>query len=115
MSARESRVAQTNESGVNGVGFYIITFANRSQKLVVGGGSTRAFPLAGEEQTITVAGKAARMISSGDQHQVVIEQPQGIVFVYGFGIPAEAVQQTAESLQPITIDELRSRVPAASP
>lgn len=110
LAPNESRVARDEEVPFGGVGFFVVTFNAAAQKLVVGGGSTEALPLQGEQQVVTIGEREAQLITSGDQRQIQFEQANSRLFIYGFGVSEEEIIRVAESLEPISITELRSRV-----
>jgi hypothetical protein len=105
----ESRVSGENQVGTGGLGFYIITLNAGAQKLTIGGGGLPdALPLAGDERRVEVAGRSARLISSGDRREIIFEVPQGQLFVYGAGIGEDELLKVAESLQPTDLATLRA-------
>lgn len=110
LAPNESRVARDEEVPFGGVGFFVVTFNAATEKLVVGGGSTEALPLQGEQQVVTIGEREGQLITSGDQRQIRLEQANSHVFIYGFGVSEEEIIQVAESLEPISVTELRSRV-----
>ena len=112
VSPAESRVAREGEIGAGGLGFFIVTFAAGTQKLVVGGGATETLPLTGDQRRLIVGGRQATLTTNGDQRQVIFEVAAGSLFVYGFGIGEEELLRVAGSLQPIDVRELRQRVTA---
>jgi hypothetical protein len=104
----ESRVAREDQVDTNGLGFYIVTLNNGASKLVVGGGGIAdALPLAGEERQVTSGGRTARLISSGEQRELIFDVPQGKLFVYGSGLSEDELLKVAESLGPIDPQALR--------
>ena len=113
LSPAESRVAREGELGEGGIGFFIVTFEAGKQKLVIGGGATETFAIAGEERRITVGPRQATLTTSGDLRQLVFDVPQGRLFVFGSGVSQEELLRVAESLQPIDVQELRKRVGAS--
>src|SRR5262249_55220044 len=109
-SPGESRVARDNEVGEHGLGFFIVTLNAGDQKLVVGGGDLQdALPLAGSEQPITVGKRAGKLVTSGEQRQIIFEVPKGRLFIYSRGLSEEELLRVAESLQPIDLHDLRDR------
>jgi hypothetical protein len=108
-SPDESRVSGENQVGTGGLGFYIITLNAGAQKLTIGGGGLPdTLPLTGDERRIEVAGRSARLISSGDRHEIIFEVPQGQLFLYGAGIGEDELLKVAESLQPTDLATLRA-------
>jgi hypothetical protein len=112
VSPRESRVPREGEIGQNGLGFFIVTFASGTGRLVIGGGATDALPLAGAERRVEVGGRPAKLTTNDPQRQVVFEAPKGSLFVYSSILSEEELLRVAGSLQPIDLSELRLRVGA---
>jgi hypothetical protein len=109
-SPTESRVARDDEVGQNGLGFYIVTLNAGGQKLVVGGGDLQAaLPLVGSQQSVVVGNRTARLVTSGEQRQVIFDMPKGLLFVYSVGLSEQELLRVAESLQPINVSDLRAR------
>jgi hypothetical protein len=113
LSPRESRVPREGEIGQNGLGFFIVTFASGTGRLVIGGGATDALPLAGDERRVEVGGRAATLTTSDPQRQLTFDVPKGSLFVYSSSLSEEELLRVAGSLQPIDLTELRVRVGAA--
>lgn len=113
VSPAESRVAREGEVGEGGIGFFIVTFASGSRKLVVGGGATETLPLVGDERHISVGSRQATLTTSGDQRQIVFDVSPGRLFVYGFGIDEADLLRVAGSLEPIDVRDMRARVGAS--
>jgi hypothetical protein len=112
LSPGESRVPREGEIGQNGLGFYIVTFASGTGRLVIGGGATEALPLTGDERPIEVGGRAVTLTTNGQQHQLIFEVPKGSLFVYSSSLNEDELLRVAGSLQPIDLTELRARVGA---
>jgi hypothetical protein len=109
-SPTESRVARDDEIGENGLGFYIVTLNAGNHKLVVGGGDLQAaLPLVGSEQSITVGNRTGKLVTSGEQRQIIFEVPKGLLFIYSLGLSEQELLRVAESLQPINVSDLRAR------
>jgi hypothetical protein len=113
ISPSESRVASDDEIGQDGLGFFIVTFADATAKLVIGGGATEALPLTGEQRRMTVGGREATLTTNGDKRQLVFRVSNGKLFVYSSGLSEEALLQIAGSLQPIEVQDLRALVSRA--
>jgi hypothetical protein len=108
-SPDESRVSGDAEVGNAGLGFYIITLNDGAKKLVIGGGGIDApLPLAGEQRKVTLGGRGATLIASGEQRQLVFDVPQGKLFIYGDGLSEEELLKVGESLRPLDIAALRA-------
>lgn len=110
LAPNESRVARDEEVQFGGVGFFVITFNATEQKLVVGGGSTEALPLQGDEQVVAIGEREAQLTTSGNQRQIQFNQSDSSLFVYGFGVSEDELLRVAESLEPISVTDLRTRV-----
>ena len=110
LSPRESRVPREGEIGQNGLGFFIVTFAEGKGRLVVGGGATEPLPLTGEERRVEIGGRAATLTTNDQQHQVTFDVPEGSLFVYSSSLSEDELLRVAGSLQPIDLTELRARV-----
>jgi hypothetical protein len=110
ISPKESRVAREGEIGQNGQGFFVVTFASGTGRLVIGGGATDALPLAGEKRAIKIAGRAATLTTSDQQRQVSFDMPKGSLFVYSSVLSEDELLRVAGSLQPIDLSDLRARV-----
>lgn len=108
-SAAESRVSGEAEAGEDGLGFYIITLnGGEGKKLAIGGGGLReGLPLGGDEREVTLGGRSARLISSGEQRELVFTIARGKLFVYSFGLSEAELLRVGESLQPIDVRALR--------
>jgi hypothetical protein len=107
-SLAESRVSHDGQIGPNGQGFYVVTLNDGAKKLAIGGGDLgEALPLAGDERSITVEERAGRLITSGDQREIIFEVPSGILFVYSSGLSEEELLKVAASLRPIELQALR--------
>lgn len=108
---QESRVSAENELGDQGLGFYLITLNGPGKKLAIGGGGLReALPLTGESRQLTVAGRAAKLITSGDQRELVFTVARGQLFLYSFGLSEQELLGIAETLQPIDVGSLRELI-----
>jgi hypothetical protein len=112
VSPRESRVPREGEIGQNGLGFFIVTFASGTGRLVIGGGATDALPLTGAERRVTVGGRAGTLTTNDSQRQLAFDVEKGSLFVYSSSLSEEELLQVAGSLQPIDLTELRVRVGA---
>jgi hypothetical protein len=110
VSPGESRVAREGEIGQNGLGFFIVTFAAGTGRLVIGGGATETLPLTGDQRRIQVAGRDATLTTGAAGRQVVFDMPKGSLFVYSSTLSEDELLHVAGSLQPIDVAELRSRV-----
>lgn len=108
---KESRVSAENELGEQELGFYLITLNGDGRKLAIGGGGLRdALPLTGDTRELTVGGRAAKLISNGDQRELIFEVARGKLFVYSFGLSEEELLGVGESLQPIDVRSLRALI-----
>jgi hypothetical protein len=104
----ESRVSGDDQVGSDGLGFYVVTLNNGGSKLVIGGGGIDdALPLTGAEQRITAGERGGRLITSGEQRELILDVPQGKLFVYGSGVSEEELLKVAASLAPIDPQMLR--------
>jgi hypothetical protein len=112
VSPKESRVPREGEIGQNGQGFFIVTFAAGTGRLVIGGGATDALPLAGDQRRIEVGGRPATLTTNDPQRQVTFDVPKGSLFVYSSILSEDELLRVAGSLQPIDLSELRRRVGA---
>jgi hypothetical protein len=110
VSPGESRVAREGEIGQNGQGFFIVTFAAGTGRLVIGGGATDTLPLTGDQRRIAVAGREATLTTGAAGRQVVFDVPTGSLFVYSSTLSEEELLRVAGSLEPIEVAELRKRV-----
>jgi hypothetical protein len=107
-SLAESHVASEGQIGPNGQGFYVVTLNDRAKKLSIGGGDLgEALPLAGDERSITVGGRTGRLITSGNQREIIFDVPSGILFVYSSELSEEELLKVAASLRPIELQALR--------
>ena len=107
VAPNESRIARENEIGTTAGGFYLVTFNGSQQKLVVGGGSTDALPVAGDQRQVAFDGATALLTTSGDQRQLVFVRNKAKYFVYGRSISEQELLIVAESLVPMDIAALR--------
>jgi hypothetical protein len=105
----ESRIARDGELGAEEIGFYIVTFSGEGRKLILGGGAAEAIPLTGRISTVLIGEQGARLITSGEQRQLLITGYQGSLFVHGIGISEEELTRVAESLRPLDVREMRER------
>jgi hypothetical protein len=112
VATKESRVPREGEVGQDGLGFFIVTFASGTSRLVVGGGATDTLPLTGDQRRVEVGGRAATLTTSDPQRQVVFDVPKGKLFVYSSILSEDELLRVAGSLQPIDLPELRRRVGA---
>lgn len=113
ISPGESRVAQENEIGTNGAGFYLVTLNGEARKLVVGGGATDALPLTGEQREITVDGQTVMLTTNGNRRLLVFPNRTGKIFLYSSGLEEDELILIAESLVPIDVASLRQQVSEA--
>ncbi len=111
-SAAESRVAGEGEAGLDGLGFFIVTFNGGDRKIVIGGGSIEAFPLEGQQRRMEIDSRPATLTSSGKRLQVIFDTPSGKLFVYGSGVSEQELLLVAGSLLPIDVREMREQVKA---
>jgi hypothetical protein len=109
LAPAESRIAREGEIGAGEIGFFILTFNAEDRKLVIGGGAADPFALSGQIQAISIAGRSARLVESGEQRQIVFEGVQGSLFVLGVGLSLDDLQQVAGALTPIDVGTLRAR------
>jgi hypothetical protein len=109
LSPAETRVPREGETGPEGLGFFIATFASGPTRLVIGGGATDALPLSGEQRRVSVGPRAATLTTSGDRRQIVFDAQRGSLFVYSSGLSEEELLRVAGSLKPIDLQELRRR------
>ena len=110
-SPTESRVASEGQTGEAGLGFYIITLNNDSQKLSIGGGDlSDVLPLNGDQRAITAGARAGTLITSGDRREIVFNMARGKLFLYSTGLEEQELLKIAESLQPIDVKTLRDLV-----
>jgi hypothetical protein len=109
-SPSESRVPREGEIGQNGQGFFVVTFALGTGRLVIGGGATDALPLTGDERRVEIGGRLGTLTTNDPQRQVTFEVPKGSLFVYSSSLSEEELLRVAGSLQPIDLSELRVRV-----
>lgn len=106
---QESRVSGESELGEGDIGFYLITLNGGGKKLAIGGGGLRdALPLTGDTRAITSGGRAGKLISNGEQREIVFEVPRGTLFVYSLGLSEDELLRVAGSLQPIDVRALRA-------
>ncbi|MBC8159945.1 MAG: DUF4367 domain-containing protein [Roseiflexaceae bacterium] len=110
ISANESRVAQENEIGTTGAGFYLVTWNGGERKLVVGGGASDALPLAGEQRTIDFRNAEATITSSGEQRQLVFSRDGAKFFVYSRKIAEDELLLVADSLVPMEASLVREQL-----
>ena len=110
LSPRESRVPREGEIGQNGLGFFIVTFAEGRNRLVIGAGATEPLPLTGDERRVEIGGRAATLTTNEQQHQLTFDVPKGSLFVYSSSLSEDELLRVAGSLQPIDLTELRARV-----
>jgi hypothetical protein len=108
ISPSETRVAREGEVAEDGTGFFILTFTDGAGKLVLGGGATETLPLTGEQRSLTVGGRAATLTTKGEQRQLVFVVATGRLFVYSSQLSEEELLRVAESLQPISVQDLRA-------
>lgn len=107
----ESRIAREGEIGDGGVGFYLVTFNNGAQKLVIGGGAVEPFSLSGPIERVRLGTRGARIVTQENQILVVIDDgAPGTLFVFGVGLERAELLRVAESLAPIDVRDLRQRV-----
>lgn len=107
-SPTESRVASAGQTGAAGLGFYIITLNNGSQKLSIGGGDlSEVLPLSGEQREIMAGARAGTLITSGDRREIVFNMARGKLFLYSAGLDEQELLKVAASLQPIDVKSLR--------
>lgn len=110
----ESRIAREGEIGDGGVGFYLVTFNNGAQKLVIGGGAVEPFSLSGPIERVRLGARGARIVTQENQILVVIDDgAPGTLFVFGVGLERAELLRVAESLTPIDVRDLRQRVGVA--
>ncbi|HEX5691418.1 MAG TPA: hypothetical protein VFX76_15495, partial [Roseiflexaceae bacterium] len=110
VSPQESRVARDGELGQNGLGFFIVTFAAGTGRLVIGGGATATLPLTGDQRRVEVAGRGATLTTGAAGRQVVFDTPSGSLFVYSSTLSEDELLRVAGSLEPIDIADLRARI-----
>src|SRR5262245_60734206 len=110
LSPRESRVPREGEIGQNGLGFFIVTFALGTGRLVIGGGATDTLPLTGDKHRVEIGGRAATLTTNATQRQLTFDVAKGSLFVYSSSLSEEELLRVAGSLQPIDLIELRARV-----
>ena len=107
-SPTESRVSGDGQTGEAGLGFYIITLNNGSQKLAIGGGDlSDVLPLSGDQRPITAGTRAGTLTTSGDRREIVFNMARGKLFLYSSGLDEQELLKIAESLQPIDVKNLR--------
>jgi hypothetical protein len=112
-SPTESRVASAGQIGDVGLGFYVVTLNNGSQKLSIGGGDLpEVLPLSGDQRSIMAGPRAGTLITSGDRREIVFNMARGKLFVYSAGLDEQELLKVAESLQPIDVKTLRDLVGA---
>jgi hypothetical protein len=110
-SPSESRVAREGDVGNNGFGFYIVTLNSGQQKLSIGGGDIEdVLPLAGDERPISAGTRSGKLITSGEQREIILNVARGKLFVYSSGLSEEQLLKVAASLQPIDVQSLRDMV-----
>jgi hypothetical protein len=111
---KESRVAGDAELGTNAPGFYLVTFNadDGKRKIILGGGAVEPFALSGETKEVELFGRKATLISNGDQRLVRFATiaGQGSLFLFGVGVAEPELLQSAESLLPIELADMRARV-----
>jgi hypothetical protein len=108
ISPSETRVAREGEVAEDGTGFFILTFTDGVGKLVIGGGATETLPLTGEQRSLTVGGRDATLTTKGEQRQLVFVVAAGRLFIYSSQLSEEELLRVAESLQPISVQDLRA-------
>lgn len=110
----ESRIAREGEIGDGGVGFYLVTFNNGPQKLVIGGGAVEPFSLSGPIERVRLGARGARIVTQENQILAVIDDgAPGTLFVFGVGLERAELLRVTESLTPIDVRDLRQRVGVA--
>ena len=108
VSPAESRVSADGEVGPNGLGFYVVTLNAGDKKMVIGGGDLgEALPLTGDEHAVTVGQRTGKLITNGQQRELVLDFARGKLFLYSYGFTEEELLNTAASLQPIDVRALR--------
>jgi hypothetical protein len=107
---KETRIPSDKETGVDDLGFFLLTFSNGQGKIFFGGGSTDTIPLSGTEESLTVAGRPATLIRAQNQALLDISVNKGKLFLFGWNIDGDTLVQVAQSLQPIDLEVLRQVV-----
>lgn len=110
---KETRIPKDDESGVDNLGFFLLTFSDGQGKIFFGGGSTDVIPLTGAAETtetLTIAGRSAVLTTAKNQALLDITLNKGKLFLFGWNIDGETLVQVAESLQPIDLEVLRQVV-----
>jgi hypothetical protein len=114
VAPKESRVARDDELGAGAPGFFLVTFnsADNKQKIILGGGAVEPLTLQGDEREMTLDGREAVLVSSGDQRLVrfVTSPGQGSLFLLGINISEQDLLLSAESLLPVASKDMRDRV-----
>jgi hypothetical protein len=107
-SLAESQVSGESQIGPNDQGFYVITLNDGPKKLAIGGGDLgEALPLVGDERRITAGERTGKLITSGNQREIIFDVPSGILFVYSSELSEEELLKVAASLRPIELQALR--------
>lgn len=107
---KETRIPGDKETGIDDLGFFLLTFSDGQGKIFFGGGSTDTIPLSGTEETLTVAGRPATLIRVENQALLDISVNKGKLFLFGWNIDGDTLVQVAQSLQPIDLEVLRQVV-----
>jgi hypothetical protein len=110
-SPAESRIARDDEVGDGDIGFYLVTFNGRGNKIVIGGGAVEPFSLSGTIERTRLGAYNARIVTQGDQTLIVIDDgAPGTLFVLGVGMARDDLLRVAASLTPIDPHEMRRLV-----
>jgi hypothetical protein len=111
---KESRVASDAELGTNAPGFFLLTFNGNggTTKIIVGGGAVEPFAVTGETREVELDGRKAKLNTNGDQRLITFDTitGQGSLFMLGVGIGEAELLQSAESLLPIELADMRARI-----
>jgi len=116
LSASESQIDRPEEVGAAGLGFYIFTFSNGSSKIIIGGGAVDHFLLPGVDRRLTIGSRPATLTTApnNNQRQIIFDQRQGQLFLFGTNVSEADLLHVAESLQPLSPTEARRRLPQSS-
>lgn len=110
-SPAESRIARDDEVGDGDIGFYLVTFNGRGNKIVIGGGAVEPFNLSGTIERANLGAYNARIVTQGNQTLIVIDDDApGTLFVLGVGIARDDLLHVAASLTPIEPRDMRRLV-----
>ena len=71
---------------------------------------SQTLPLTGDQRRVVVGQRQATLITNGEQREVVFDVPSGSLFVYGTGFGEDELLRVAGSLEPIDVQQLRTRV-----